>query len=160
MNMTAADSKSADMAVSPAKTFSLRSLFVLTAFIAVLCSLATFGQIWFFSVVCVVILVVSVIGYARGTTQVSPLLVQLMVFQALPIVLFPALDGGDRILRMFRLFMMLDLYLFVRLYVIYKITGWPEPHLSWLVKLAVLTSPIYVTVVSTYLTEVYGLRFM
>jgi hypothetical protein len=57
---------------------------------------------------------------------------------------------------MCRLYLAVDIYLFGRLWLFYKIARRPEPHLPWLTRAAILTSPVYIAVVATYLMETCG----
>ena len=84
------------------------------------------------------------------------LLACLVVFQFVGSAMFAPGDGNVWVLTMWRLYLGVDIYLFCRLYLFYKIFRRPEPRLSWLMKDAIMTSPIWMAVAVTYLMENYG----
>ena len=66
-------------------------------------------------------------------------------------------DDGFWFGTMCRLYLAVDIFLFCRLWLFCKIAQRPEPHLSWLTRAAIITSPVYIAVVATYLMETYGI---
>lgn len=136
--------------------FTVRSLFLLTAIVALLLGIYTaFGEQAFWLVVTVAIPVVASAVW-RHLSESGRLLVILMLLQFFGAALLAPGDGGSWQCTMYRLYFALDIVLVARLCLFYRIARKPEPHLSWLTKAAILTSPIYMAVLATYLMTTYG----
>lgn len=84
----------------------------------------------------------------NGEPELGAIFALLLMFQLVVAGLFAP---GPWSSRMFSLFFALDLYLAFRLFVFYKIRRRPIPAISSFVKVAILTSPIYMAVLRTYL---------
>jgi hypothetical protein len=100
-------------------------------------------------------IVAARMAYQPLSTNVR-LLVWLMAFQFLGSSLLAPGDCNVWLFTMWRLYLGVDLYLFCRLYLFYKILRRPEPQLSWLMNGAIMTSPLWMAVVVTYLMENFG----
>lgn len=85
------------------------------------------------------------------------LLTPLMLLQFVGAGLLQPGDGGMWFGTICRLYLALDVFLFVRLYLFYKLTHRPEPKLSWATKIAILTSPITIGWAATYLMDNHGI---
>ena len=80
-----------------------------------------------------------------------------MLFQFIGAAFVQPGDEGTWFCTMCRLYLAVDIYLFGRLWLFYKITRRPQPRLHWLTKAAIITSPVYVAMAATYLMETYGI---
>ena len=135
--------------------FSLRSLFIFTAIVAALLSAAkVLGEVAFGVGLLALLIVVSILAY-RQSSKIAGLLVWLLLIQLVGAALLAPGDGGVWLCTMQRLYFAVDVFLFARLYVFYQFARRPEPQLSLLMKVAIMTSPIWMAVVTTYLMETY-----
>jgi hypothetical protein len=135
--------------------FSLRSLLALTALLAMLFSLSRLtGELGFWFVMVIAAIVVA-IAARRHPSTIIRLLASLMAFQFVGAALLQPGDGNVWFCRICRLYLAVDVFLFARLYVFYRMARKPEPQLSWLVKIAILTSPVWMAVIATHLMETY-----
>ena len=136
--------------------FSLRSFFVFITAVAVLFSIGTIlGEVAFGLGLFTLLILASIVAYMQPS-QVARLLACLIALQFFGGALLAPGDGGLWLARMYRLYLAVDIFLAARLYLFYKFARRPEPRLSWLVKVAIITSPIYMAAIATYLMETYG----
>jgi hypothetical protein len=90
-------------------------------------------------------------------SRIIRLITVLMVFQFVGGALMQPGDFGEWFCWMCRFHFGADVYLFLRLFVFYRVAGWPEPRLSLLVQVAIMTSPIWMAVGTTYLLTTLGI---
>jgi hypothetical protein len=142
-------------AVNKPWQFSLRSLLLFTTAIAVLLSSwKILGEAVFGLGMLVLFVFTSVLALTRRS-QIARLFVWLILIQFVGGSILAPGDGGAWFGTMIRLYSAVDLFLFFRLYIIYKIAGRPEPQLSLLTKAGILTSPVWMAAGASYLMETY-----
>jgi hypothetical protein len=119
--------------------FSLRSLLMFTAIVAAL------------------LVAAKILGNVadRKSSKVAGLFVWLILIQFFGGCLLAPGDTGAWLCTMQRLYLVVDIFLFARLCVFCQIARRPEPQLSRLTRIALLTSPVWMAVVATYLMETY-----
>ncbi len=140
----------------PPWQFSIRSLLLFTAAVALLLSIwRTFPEQAVWPVITLGTLPAAMVAHWLPS-KIIRLLTLLMLFQFVGAALMAPGDGGVWFCRMCRLYFGVDVFLFVRLFLFYAVARWPEPQLSWLTKVAIMTSPIWTAVIATYLMETYG----
>ena len=134
-----------------ARQLSLWGVPVIVAVIALLYSI--YGEKVFLWVSIFVTLGIAVGLAYYWSSSIARLLASLAMLQFLGCGFAIPADGGDWLVATY---FGVDIYLFARLYLFYKIVRKPEPQLSWEMKVAMMTSPVWMAVVVTYLMETYG----
>lgn len=152
------DDKIADSPSRPMRRqFSFCPLLVSTATIVLLLGIAAALGEWGFWLAVSVVVVVASIAAWKHLSEIGRLLAGLMLFQFIGAAFVQPGDEGAWFCTMCRLYLAVDIFLFGRLWLFYKIAQRPEPRLPWLTKAAIITSPVYIAVVATYLMEAYGI---
>lgn len=130
-------------------------LLVLIAVAAVMLGvgIACYEQTFWMVMVLAVIIVAS-LAYQQPSPNIR-LLGTLMLIQFVGGALLQPGDCGMWFSSMCRLYLAVDIFLFGRLHLFYRITRRPEPQLPELTQVAIITSPIWMGVIATYLMEHY-----
>ena len=108
----------------------------------------------FWAVILLAAIIAPIAAYLRPS-KILRLLASLMAFQFVGAAMVQPGDSGAWFCAICRWFMALDIYLFARLYLYYKITRRPEPQLSAPALVALATSPIWMVAIFIYLVGTY-----
>jgi hypothetical protein len=141
----------------PPWQISLRSLLLFIAAVALLLGiLKTIPEPALWYGITLAAIPAAIVAH-RFPSKIIRTITVLMVFQFLGGHLMQPLDCGTWFYWMCRFDFGADVYLFLRLFVYYRVAGWPEPELSLLMQVAIMTSPIWMAVSETYLLERLGI---